>query len=124
MTNKVMIVEDDNDIRKHLIEALEMEDYSVCSAENGKKAFELLDSLSDEQLPKCIILDLMMPEMDGMTFLTEMSKHQREAYKNIKVIVATAKGSTDNHEALPITVERIQKPMDLDELYQRVKNHC
>lgn len=119
-----MVVEDDKDIRKHLIDALELEDYEVISAENGKKALALLDSLQDSELPGCLILDLMMPEMTGLEFLEALNHHERKAYLEIKVLVATAKGSSDQQNNLPYTVERIQKPMNLDELYERLKKHC
>lgn len=122
--SKIMIVEDDNDIRKHLREALELEDYEIIEALNGKQGLLRLENLSDEELPKCIILDLMMPEMNGIEFLNQLNAHKREGFKEIKVIVATARGSADNYEELPFAIDRIQKPMDLDVLYDTLKKHC
>lgn len=122
--SKIMIVEDDNDIRKHLREALELEDYEIIEALNGKQGLLKLESLSNEELPKCIILDLMMPEMNGLEFLNQLNAHKRDGFKEIKVIVATARGSADNYEELPFAIDRIQKPMDLDVLYNTLKKHC
>lgn len=124
MSVKVMIVEDDNDIRKHLREALELEDYEIIEAPNGKQGLMMLENFSNEELPKCIILDLMMPEMNGIDFLNVLKDHNRESFKKIKVIVATARGSADNYEELPFAIDRIQKPMDLDVLYDAIKKHC
>lgn len=119
-----MIVEDDNDIRRHLREALELEDYEIIEAQNGKLGLMMLEKFSEEELPKCIILDLMMPEMNGIDFLKELKAHNRDSLTKIKVIVATARGSADNYEALPFAIDRIQKPMDLDVLYDAIRKHC
>jgi len=119
----ILVVEDDDDIRAQVIMALESEGYTVNSAENGRAALDYLVSIPDEELPGCIVLDLMMPEMDGTKFMSTVEAlHPR--LHGIKILVATAKGSAGNPATVPRAVERIQKPFELDELYRAIERHC
>ncbi|MCR4325595.1 MAG: response regulator [Patescibacteria group bacterium] len=79
----VLIVEDEKDIREALRDALQDKDYSVLEAKNGKEGV----STALQNHPDLIMLDLLMPEMDGMTAL----KHIREDTwgKNAPVIILT-----------------------------------
>lgn len=120
----ILVVEDDEEIRKSVVRALKSEGYTVLVAENGRIALELLGKLSPEELPSCMILDLMMPEMDGITLLETIDRDHRDRYAGIKVLIATAKGSPVNPESIPHTVERIQKPFELEELFRVVEEHC
>ena len=120
----IMIVEDDEDIRKQVTRALQIEGYTVLTAANGKLALNLLLSLPEEEIPGCMILDLMMPEMDGSTLIKTIEKEYADRFKGMKVLIATAKGSPVNPASVPGTVERLQKPFDLDELYSAIEKHC
>lgn len=120
----ILVVEDDEEIRKSVVRALKSEGYSVIVAENGRIALEVLDKLAPEELPGCMILDLMMPEMDGITLLETIEKDYKDRYGYIKVLVATAKGSPVSPETIPNAVERIQKPFELEELFRVVEQHC
>ena len=62
---KILVIEDDTDIREALVFLLESEGYEVAAAENGKAA---LDLLSQGRNPELILVDLFMPVMDGLTF--------------------------------------------------------
>jgi len=84
----VLIVEDDAGTRDLLRRLLEGEGWTVATAENGRVALEALD----RRTPSLILLDLMMPVMDGCQFATELRK--REAWRDIPVIVLTAKDLT------------------------------
>ena len=71
---KVLIVEDDESIREMMRHVLEIEGYSVSIANNGKEA---LDSLNqDSDLPSIILLDLMMPVLDGWQFYRRSQRTQ------------------------------------------------
>ena len=120
----ILVVEDDEDIRDHVVQALEAEDHRVFSAENGKVALDFLLNASDDDLPGCIILDLMMPVMDGKTMMQTIDKYYKDKFGMIPVLIATAKGSPVDQNNIPQSVARIQKPFDLDELYQAVEKHC
>jgi CheY-like chemotaxis protein len=98
----VLVVDDDESIRGLLRRILESEGYTVVEAENGRAA---LDCVS-QRMPGAILLDLMMPEMDGFEFLTAL--HEREAWRQIPVVIVTAKDLTaEDHERLNGSVVRI-----------------
>ncbi|MBX3020036.1 MAG: response regulator [Bdellovibrionales bacterium] len=108
----LLIVEDDHDIREMLHSLLQDEGYTVWSAANGRAALELLDS--KDQAPGLILLDLMMPVMDGETFLGEITKDPRLA--PIPVLMLTA-----SHSGASLKVAGyLKKPLDLDELLEFV----
>ncbi|MFC4601277.1 MHYT domain-containing protein [Cohnella hongkongensis] len=89
LTNKtsepVLVVEDDVTTSEMMAKLLGKEGYTVLTAGNGRLA---LDKLAEEK-PGLILLDLMMPEMDGYQFLAELKK--REEWSSIPVVVVTAK---------------------------------
>jgi CheY-like chemotaxis protein len=84
-----LIVDDDPASREMQRRLLESEGWSVAEAENGRVALQRVS----EQRPGVILLDLMMPEMDGFGFLEELNK--QESLRAIPVIVITAKNLTD-----------------------------
>lgn len=122
--SSIMVVEDDEEIRKSVVRALKSEGYDVLVAENGRVALEKLVLLKPEELPGCMILDLMMPEMDGLTLIERMEKDYKDRFASIKVLIATAKGSTGDGESIPGTYDRLQKPFELGELFRVVEEHC
>jgi len=98
----VLIVEDDESMRSMLRRRLEKDKWTVIVTENGRTALEQMRKLQ----PKLILLDLMMPEMDGFQFLEEVQK--QEAWKSIPVIVVTAKElTTVDRQRLSGSVQRI-----------------
>jgi CheY-like chemotaxis protein len=98
----VLIVDDDAGLRQLLRRMLEPEGYTVLEAENGRAALERLRDSS----PGAILLDLMMPEMDGFEFVAEFRRH--EAWRGIPIVVVTAKDlSREDRERLNGHVERI-----------------
>src|SRR5438046_2792257 len=67
MGPKILVVEDDPYIRESIQELLELESYTVACAANGKEALDYLEKIGNG-LPQLILLDLMMPVMDGFEF--------------------------------------------------------
>lgn len=120
----ILVVEDDEDIRAQVTMALEIEDYEVATARNGREGLEYLVGRDSSAWPACIILDLMMPEMDGRTFMTILHRDHADGLAKIPIIVATAKGSAVNPATLPFEFDRVQKPFNLDELYETVRRNC
>ncbi len=120
----ILIVEDNQDIREGFASILEDEGYVVIQAENGFVALNLLHKRMD-RTPGCIILDLMMPIMDGRTFLEKLKKDHPDDLCKIPIILATAVGSSDdNMSELPCLVEKISKPLNIVDLIYTVKKHC
>jgi two-component system, NtrC family, sensor kinase len=98
----VLVVDDDAGLRQLLRRMLEPEGYAIAEAENGRVALERLRDVS----PTVILLDLMMPEMDGFEFVAELRRH--EAWRAIPVVVITARDlSRDDHERLNGYVQKI-----------------
>src|SRR5262249_59481045 len=85
---RVLVVDDDPDLRQRLRELLEKEGLEVDEAGDGRAALARLD----EQWPGLILLDLLMPGMDGFEFLGELQ--QRQTGRSVPVVVLTAKDLT------------------------------
>jgi signal transduction histidine kinase/CheY-like chemotaxis protein len=97
-----LVVDDDPVLRELLGRTLNAAGYTVVGAENGRVALERLRELA----PSVILLDLMMPEMDGFEFLAALRGH--EAWRGIPVVVVTARDlSSEDRERLNGRVERI-----------------
>ncbi len=86
---RVLVVDDHPDVRDAVRRSLEREGWAVDEAENGREALERLA----EQTPSIVLLDLMMPVMDGFEFVVQMRRV--EAWRTIPVVVVTAKDVTD-----------------------------
>ena len=123
-SKKVMIIEDDVDIREALSDMLEMEGYLTFKAENGFEALKSLKKMAlKQQAPSLILLDLMMPVMDGITFIKEIESNYKE-FKKIPIVVASANLDLTTNTNLDLAVEKIPKPLDIDQVYNVVKRHC
>jgi two-component system chemotaxis response regulator CheY len=113
---QILVVEDDEGIREFLQIVLEMEGFAVLLASNGKEALEIL---SQGVNPCLIILDLMMPVMDGWQFNKERIK--TEAWANIPVVVFTA--FAERAKSMQVQ-EVLEKPISLVDLMAVVKKYC
>ncbi|MEM1347471.1 MAG: response regulator [Myxococcota bacterium] len=103
-TRSVMVVEDDDALREMLQRRLERDEMVVETAIHGLDALRKLELM--EEPPSVILLDLMMPEMDGFEFLEQL--HARAEFASIPVVVITAMELTDEpRERLSRYVERI-----------------
>jgi len=87
---KVLIVEDQPETVIFMRVALEHAGYEVFSAANGREGLEMADAVS----PDLIVLDIMMPEMDGYTVNLRLKENSKT--KKIPVIVSTARGMLRN----------------------------
>lgn len=89
---RVLVVEDETDIRDVYVELLQAENFEVLTAGNGQEALKI----AFEQNPSVIILDIIMPVMDGMQVLEQLKNNDKT--KNIPVVVLTNAGNIDNME--------------------------
>ena len=112
--NKVLIVDDDAHIAELIKLYLEKEEYQTVVASNGAKALQLFK----EEAPSIVILDVMMPEMDGWQVCREIRR-----ISNIPIIMLTAKGETfDKVLGLELGADDYMvKPFEPKELIARVK---
>ena len=114
---RVLIVEDEKDIRESLSELLEAERFVVSQAENGQLA---LDALAEMQvLPHVILLDLMMPIMDGEQFRREQLADARLAPIPI-VIMSAARDIAEVGERMQAFAV-LKKPMSIDVLVEKLR---
>lgn len=121
---KILIIEDDIDIRELIAEILGEEGYKTSTAENGKIGLDYLIACDVNERPDCIILDLMMPVMTGIQVLERLQADYPDDLAKIPVIIATAKGSPkEDLKNLPSNVTKIRKPMDVNELIDTVAKH-
>jgi two-component system sensor histidine kinase/response regulator len=91
MKNKILIIEDDEDLRENLKEILQYNDFEVLTANNGKEALELLDKNEFD----LIISDLLMPVMDGLSFMANIKK--RSGLENTPFILLSGIPGIDDH---------------------------
>jgi CheY-like chemotaxis protein/HPt (histidine-containing phosphotransfer) domain-containing protein len=120
ITPTLLLVEDDDSIREIVGEVLSSRGYEVLSARNGREALEVLRKRAATP-PRLILLDLMMPDMDGRQFLTE--KRKDPAMVPIPVIVLTAAGRTQVSPELEVAAW-LSKPVELDRLLSTVAQYC
>jgi CheY-like chemotaxis protein len=111
----ILVVEDDNGIRDSLKALLEMEGYDVLLATNGEEALAVLKS---SRRPKLILLDLMMPVMDGFKF-REMQSAAPEI-SDIPIVIMSADGHVAPKQAQIGARDYIKKPVDIDDLLNRI----
>src|SRR5262245_38415395 len=107
----VLVVDDDNDLRDALSQILEQHDYVVITAENGRAA---LDQLRHAPRPDVILLDLMMPVMDGVAF--RKAQLEDAGVKDIPVILLSAARNTTRQVEMIRPSAWLQKPVKFDRL--------
>ncbi len=112
---RVLIVEDDADIRASVSELLETEGYEVVGAVNGREALAQLRASAE--LPGVILLDLMMPDMDGYQFREQQLADDR--LKDIPVVLMSAGGELGTKARALGVAGHLKKPFfDLDTILQ------
>jgi len=113
MSKKILIIDDEPDIRKFLEQLFQDAGYETAIAVNGQEGIK---KLADNK-PDLITLDLQMPEDTGTGFYRKM--HHDSKYKDIPVIVIS--GIAGRHLAVKNPVAVFDKPIDKDELLKAVK---
>jgi CheY-like chemotaxis protein len=109
---EILLVEDDRDVREAIAEVLDQEGYLVSIARNGLEAVQHLTRA--RQLPAAILLDLMMPVMDGWEF---WSLQQRTpAWHNIPVVIVSADPNVADRAHPRHALACLRKPIDIDQL--------
>jgi CheY-like chemotaxis protein len=111
---RIMLVDDEKDIVELLSFLLQKEGFEVVSATNGREALEKVGLMPSEQpaiKPDLMVLDIMMPEIDGYTVATRMLEN--ESTKSIPIVILTAKGQMKELFGMATNVVAyIEKPFD------------
>jgi CheY-like chemotaxis protein len=117
VSHYILVIDDDHELRQALCDALELEGYGVVCFEHGAAALRHLQSAD----PPCLILlDLMMPVMDGRTFREALLKTPQLA--TIPVVLITAAGPQAAASVTAIKV--LHKPLRINTVIDVVKEHC
>ena len=109
---RILVVEDDDDIRDTLREVLAAEGYDVTEAKDGVDAFARLQDGADHV--SLILLDMMMPRMDGETFLVSMK--QRPELAGVRVVVISGNAQARDRARELSATACLVKPFDLEDL--------
>jgi CheY-like chemotaxis protein len=116
MIHTVLVVEDEEELRESMREALELNGYSVVAARDGQEALEELDRIDHICL---VLLDLVMPRMNGWDFLARL--RERSALVDVPVIIH----SSVQKQAAPKGVTRVlPKPLAFEKLLLVVQEFC
>ena len=113
-SRRVLLVDDDDSVRRPVCQVLTDEGYEVREATNGREAMAVLG----EWEPDVILLDLVMPEMDGWSFLAEQQAH--EAFARIPVVVMSGRYNLRGQE-LP-AADVLAKPFILTQLLDKLES--
>jgi CheY-like chemotaxis protein len=114
----ILVVEDDSAIREALRGILQGEGYAVETASNGHEA---LERLRHEPPPGLLIVDLVMPVLNGWDLCLALSRDPRLAA--LPVVVVSARN--DLHRPLPLGQARVlRKPIHFDSLLEEIERHC
>lgn len=116
--NKIIVIEDNHEMRENIVEMLELADYQVLSAKNGKEGIELVK----KELPNLIVCDIMMPELDGYGVLHYLSKIAET--RSIPFIFLTAKTERpDLRKGMNLGADDyITKPFEEIELLEAIES--
>src|SRR5258708_7014052 len=113
---RVLVIEDNADVREYLRLALESQDYQVLTARNGKEALGLLNG----QAIDAVVTDLFMPEMDGIETIAAL----RQRLPGVRVVAISGRPGVDY-----LTVARelgvahtLRKPFEIDQLLKALKD--
>src|SRR5438105_4469734 len=121
MTGKpILIVEDDQDLRETMKDLLELQGFDAVTAANGQDA---LAQLAEMEGCCLILLDLMMPVMNGWQFLEILRQQERHRFGDIPVVViSAASNATQQENSHGCTM--MKKPVDVPLLLALVRRHC
>jgi two-component system, OmpR family, response regulator MprA len=114
---QILVVDDERAVRESLRRALELEGYDVELAADGREALDVLES--DGQQPDAVLLDVLMPEVDGL----EVCRRLRRTGSRLPVLMLTARAEVENRvEGLDAGADDyITKPFALEELLARLR---
>lgn len=118
--HEILIVEDDEGIRDILKELLEIEGFRVSTAEHGREGLQRLEEMRS---PCLILLDMMMPVMNGWEFLEVLQRQHGHVLATIPVAVVSAGADLGNIEK-QYRCRIMKKPVDIGRLVTLAHEHC
>jgi CheY-like chemotaxis protein len=120
MMGQILLIEDERDLRETLKLFLELEGFRVAAAQNGREGLDLLD----ESGPPClIVLDLMMPVMNGWEFLEALKQEHQAVLSDTPMVVITASPDV-GQQVLDSGCRIMKKPFDVAPLLSIAREYC
>ncbi|MDX9893328.1 MAG: response regulator [Patescibacteria group bacterium] len=119
MSKTILVVEDDKDLLNLVTLKLEQEGFKVDAAETGQQVLDYLEN----NLPDLVLLDILLPDIDGITVLNEIATHDRT--KNLPVIILSNladQGSFEQAAAVGNYEYLVKAKVDLSELAAKIKS--
>lgn len=118
MGKQILIIDDDLGIREALTEVLSMEGYEVETAANGQEGLVKLRGFR----PSLVLLDLMMPEMNGIEF--RKAQLAEGLAPDVPVVLMSADGHLEKRRMQVEVTQCLKKPMDINEVLELVEKYC
>lgn len=117
MSKKILVVDDDADVRNLLKMRLEVLGYSIAVAADGSEGL----SKAESEKPDLIILDIMMPEMDGYTFVREIKAN--ESLRQTPIVILTSRTGMKDLFEIEGVHDYVTKPYEPEDLVTTVKKY-
>lgn len=122
-TLAIMVVDDDPSVNQALADHLSFRGYQVTQAQSGREALDHLQKLTQEELPKAILLDLLMPGMNGCEVLTALRANKET--QNIPVIVLSILSKEEIHDHFSCGCSGynayVNKPFEIKQVLQELE---
>ena len=115
----ILVVDDDPDVRDAVADVLADEGYGVTGVGSGREA---LQHLQQHMRPSLILLDMMMPEMDGWLLRQELKKSPDLA--SIPIVILSAHGDVRDAALALGAVDYLRKPLSVDSLLEIAERYC
>jgi len=122
MSRPICIIDDDEDVRGVMCFALEFEGLKSLTFGSGFEAEEKLSQMPEAEYPGMILVDYMMPEMNGIEFITRIYEKYPDTLAKIPIALSTARFSDETAE-LPAGAMRLEKPVDLNQFIKMAREY-
>ena len=119
-SKKILIIDDDPEVRVALQKVFEILGYKSFCANNGAAALEIL---SHDIKPSLIFCDLMMPSMNGLEFLSNIKKSKNSELASIPIVILSAEKNLKN-QLTPFHVDFLNKAFKIEDLIDIVNRYC
>ena len=124
MMKPVYVIDDDMDVRDIIVYALESSGFAVQAFANGEEAFNALNQTNSMNLPGLVLVDYLMPVMDGVAFIESVKNSEKKEIQDIVLALSSAMGPMDPVLSKLKDIIHLPKPMELEDLLQLAKKHC
>jgi CheY-like chemotaxis protein len=118
-SKKILVVDDEQDIRMIIRLVLEKYNFTVLEAGNGKKALEVLANDAKKEIT-CVITDYLMPQMNGLQLCQQLRKNHKHLSS---IFLITAYLDNDQFDKTTCFDEKFMKPLDFEDLVTKLRDH-